>query len=421
MADGPRVTAHHPGAEGEVAYIIYTSGSTGEPKGVMIRQGSLLDYFYNHNRVLRFVAGSRVLSFAPFHFDVSIEDTLLPLSLGAFVYQFRGVPAGPLVLRILERERITHMIAVSSLLTLVTRDPDKLDSRRLSALQMVMTGAEVCDPKVINTWKQRLPGIRVINAYGPTEATIVCVTYTVESADHARRISYPIGKPLDGVDVRLMGEDGCITRAGDTGELWIGGSQVMAGYFQRPLETARALVLADGVCFYRSGDLCQWDADGNLQFVGRKDDEVKLGGRRVGLGELRDFVLAMREVSGVAVGTVLIGQMRHIALVAVTARPSSLLAELDRRLASLSVRLRPYVVALAAQPKLSSTGKLDEANLLSTLQDACTLHGATRYVSGGDGAFEPVARSDRADEYIRTGADDHPHASAGLGRDPGAA
>src|SRR5438105_11680131 len=116
--DQPTV-AHRPE---QAAYIIFTSGSTGEPKGVEISVASLLAYFGNHNEVLRFTPASRVLSLSPFHFDVSIEDTLLPLSLGAFVYQFRSVHAGAIMRAIIMREQITHLIAVSTLLTMITED-----------------------------------------------------------------------------------------------------------------------------------------------------------------------------------------------------------------------------------------------------------------------------------------------------------
>src|SRR5437588_3242812 len=186
--DNPQVDEEQP------AYIIFTSGSTGTPKGVVISHHNLLDYFYNHNQVLRFTSGSRVLSFAPFHFDVSIEDTILPLSVGAFVYQYRGMPIAALVRRVLIQNRITHMIAVSTVLTVITSDAS-LNPTVLPDLEMVMTGAEVCDPKIINTWKRNFPLVRVINAYGPTEATIVCLTHTMEEPEPDRTRSYPIGKP----------------------------------------------------------------------------------------------------------------------------------------------------------------------------------------------------------------------------------
>ncbi|MFC9492280.1 AMP-binding protein, partial [Streptomyces hydrogenans] len=152
------------------AYIIFTSGSTGEPKGVEITVANLVAYFGNHNEVLRFTPESRVFSLSPFHFDVSIEDTLLPLSLGAFVHQFRGMHAGAVMRAVITRERITHLIAVSTLLTMITEGGKHVTRENFPRLEMVMTGAEVCDPGVINVWKDGLPEVRVINVYGPTEA-----------------------------------------------------------------------------------------------------------------------------------------------------------------------------------------------------------------------------------------------------------
>jgi non-ribosomal peptide synthetase component F len=166
--------AHRPE---QAAYIIFASGSTGEPQGVENSVASLFAYFGNHNQVLRFTSESRVLSLAPFHVDVSIEDTLLPLSLGAFVYQFRNLPAGAVMRAVLGRERITHLIAVSMLLAMITGDGRQITQAKLSSLELVMTGAQVCDPAVMNIWKRQLPGIRVIHAFGPPEATVFSLSY----------------------------------------------------------------------------------------------------------------------------------------------------------------------------------------------------------------------------------------------------
>lgn len=269
------------------AYIIFTSGSTGTPKGVEIAVGSLRAYFRNHNRVLRFDAASRVFSLAPFHFDVSIEDTLLPLSVGAYVFQFRGVPAGAIMREALSREKVTHLIAVSTLLTLITGAPGDLNRNRFPALRAVMTGAEVCDPAIINAWKDSLPGVRLFNAYGPTETTIVCMNYEIEAVDTARANAYPIGRPLDGVEAMVVDHDSGerVSAQGVPGELWIGGPQVMNRYFDQPEETAKVIVERDGVRYYRTGDICSYDACGEIVFHGRADDEVKISGRRIHLGK----------------------------------------------------------------------------------------------------------------------------------------
>ncbi|MGY5535554.1 amino acid adenylation domain-containing protein [Streptomyces sp. C-3] len=373
------------------AYIIFTSGSTGEPKGVEISVANLVAYFGAHNEVLRFTPESRVFSLSPFHFDVSIEDTLLPLSLGAYVHQFRGVHAGAIMRAVITRERITHLIAVSTLLTMITEGGRQVSPETFPALEMVMTGAEVCDPGVINVWKTGLPAVRVINVYGPTEATIVCVAHEIAEADHERVGSYPIGRPLRGVVTRIVAEDGSeIREPGRTGELWIGGAQVMRGYFDQPEETARRVVEVDGVRHYRTGDLCAYDAGGDIVFRGRDDDEVKLAGRRIHLGEIRQTVLSCPGVERAAVAVV----PRHghdvIALV-VMAPDRAVVAQAEKRLAELlPTYMRPTLVAWSPELSVSSTGKTDEKLLMRRLAEAAREASATHYVLTPAGEAEPV-------------------------------
>ena len=370
----------------DTAYIIFTSGSTGEPKGVEISVASLVAYFGNHNEVLRFTPESRVFSLSPFHFDVSIEDTLLPLSLGAFVYQFRGVHAGAIMRAVIRRQRITHVIAVSTLLTMMTEGGRQVTREHFPDLRMVMTGAEVCDPGVINIWKAGLPDVRVINVYGPTEATIVCTAHEIERVDPERTGSYPIGRPLRGVVARIVADGAEVHGPGQVGELWIGGEQVMRGYLDQPEETARRVVEADGVRFYRTGDLCGYDQDGNIVFHGRDDDEVKLAGRRIHLGEIRQVVLGCPGVTRAAVA--LVGRHGHnvIALV-VMAPDQAVLAVVEQRLADLLPGyMRPTVTAWSPELALSSTGKTDEHRLMRRLAEAVRESSATRFTlsPGGD-------------------------------------
>ncbi|MGW4158346.1 amino acid adenylation domain-containing protein [Streptomyces sp. NPDC004788] len=374
----------------DTAYIIFTSGSTGEPKGVEITVANLVAYFGNHNEVLRFTPDSRVFSLSPFHFDVSIEDTLLPLSLGAYVHQFRGVHAGAVMRAVIRRERITHLIAVSTLLTMITEGGRQVTRENFPALEMVMTGAEVCDPGVINVWKTGLPEVRVINVYGPTEATIVCVAHEIERVDPERVGSYPIGRPLRGVAARIVADGAEVREPGRTGELWIGGEQVMRGYLGRPEETARRVVEVDGVRYYRTGDLCSYDENGDIVFRGRNDDEVKLAGRRIHLGEVRQTVLSCPGVERAAVA--LVTRLGHdvIALVVVAPDPA-VVADVEKRLAELLPGyMRPSVVGWSPDPAVSSTGKTDEKLLMRRLGEAAGQSNATRFVFTAAGDVEAV-------------------------------
>ncbi|MFF9342475.1 MULTISPECIES: amino acid adenylation domain-containing protein [unclassified Streptomyces] len=384
---------HGPGA---TAYIIFTSGSTGEPKGVEITVANLVAYFGNHNEVLRFTPESRVFSLSPFHFDVSIEDTLLPLSLGAFVHQFRGMHAGAVMRAVITREGITHLIAVSTLLTMITEGGKHVTRENFPRLEMVMTGAEVCDPGVINVWKEGLPEVRVINVYGPTEATIVCVAHEIERADPERVGSYPIGRPLRGVTARIMDDGTEVHEPGRVGELWIGGEQVMRGYHGQPEETARRVVEVDGVRHYRTGDLCSYDENGDIVFRGRNDDEVKLAGRRIHLGEIRQTVLSCPGVERAAVA--LVQRLGHDVIALVVMAPDrSVVPDVEKRLAELlPAYMLPTVVAWSPELAVSSTGKTDEKLLMGRLAEAVREASATRFVIAPDGDVEPVGEDGHA-------------------------
>ncbi|EPO1787278.1 amino acid adenylation domain-containing protein [Cronobacter turicensis] len=374
----------------DTAYIIFTSGSTGEPKGVEISVGSMKTYFRAHNEVLRFTPDSRVFSLSPFHFDVSIEDTLLPLSLGAYVYQFASLHAGPVMRAAIAREQITHLIAVSTLLTLITEGGKQIAPEHFSSLQMVMTGAEVCDPKIINLWKQNLPGIRLINAYGPTETTIVCLCYTIAQADPRRATSWPIGIPLRDVECLVLDDNGEPALPEAPGELCIGGPLVMKGYLDQPQETDKVIFVRDGVRYYRTGDICLMQSDGNVRYIGRRDDEVKIAGRRIHLGEIRQKCLSGVGVERAAVRVMEIRGKAQIAVV-LTGKNVARLPQIEEYLRSeLPHYMLPTIWGWADDVNLSSTGKTDERTLLDQLFSAA-MQNPCRYFQRPEGdTFIPL-------------------------------
>jgi len=359
-------------ADGDLAYIMHTSGSTGHPKGVMIEHGSVADYFYNHNRVLRFTDQSYCLSNAPFYFDVSVEDTFLPLSVGAAVYQYRGMHISALFLNLLSSEKITHLIAVSTVLTLITGDGQQLRKADLANLEMVMTGAEVCDVKILNLWKELLPHVRLINVYGPTETTIVCTAYTINGSDHGRNEFYPIGRQLENVVAVLMDDDNTpITTAGKRGMLWIGGRQVMRGYWKDPSLSRKVLAQYKGQPFYKTGDVCYYDDLGELVFCGRNDEEIKLNGRRINLAEIKRVMLQVEGVRVVSAGLINVNTKAALAAVAYSDSirdTNELSAVRDIMIGQLPLYMVPEYFGLINDPLLLPTGKSDDKRAIELLQ-----------------------------------------------------
>ncbi|PJN36372.1 amino acid adenylation protein [Streptomyces sp. CB02959] len=393
VLSGPATHSTVPHRPDQAVYIIFASGSTGEPQGVENSAAGLLAYFGNHNQVLRFTAESRVLSLSPFHVDVSFEDTLLPLSLGAFVYQFRNLPAGAIMRSVLGRERITHLIAVSMLLAMITGDGRQITRAKLPGVETVMTGAQVCDPAVMRIWKQQLPETRVVHAFGPPEATIFCLTYEIEDEAAEGGAAYPIGRPLRGMDAKIMKDGVELHQPGAQGELWVGGAQVMRGYFDDPGETARLVVDVDGTPYFRTGDICSYADDGNIVFHRHDDGEIRwLAGRRTHLSEIRRAALSCPGVDRALVAVVQRNQRDVVALV-VTSEAQRVVADVEAHLGGLLPGyMRPTLFAWSPAVSAASTAEADERQLVQRLAAAAQQSNSNYFARSADGAVEPIEK-----------------------------
>ncbi|ARF54330.1 amino acid adenylation domain-containing protein [Streptomyces gilvosporeus] len=264
----------------DLAYVLYTSGSTGRPKGVCIPHRAVDAFFGAVAGPMDLGPEARCLNTSALHFDVSVIDLLFPLHRGATVHLGPAVPLPGPTLQLIARERITHMAAVGSTLTLLAQHG--LESYDLSALRRVMTGAEILNPRTVQAWLAAAPHATVINGYGPTEATCVAIAEPISAREPERTAPYPIGRPLPGVELSFLGADGTVSADGP-GEILLSGPQLMAGYLGRPEEQARAF--HEGA--YRTGDQGHRDAQGTVHFAGRRDDEVKIRGYRINLNEIR--------------------------------------------------------------------------------------------------------------------------------------
>lgn len=269
------------------AYVIFTSGSTGEPKGVPVSRRNL-NAFYAAYRSLGWdmCEEDRVLQMFQLTFDVSVVSFLYPLSVGACVYT---VPDGGIrymsVMDIIDRCRITFATVAPSVLRLMAPYFSEI---HLPYLRFLAVTAEATDTGLADAFRPCIPNADIVNLYGPTEATIYCTSYRIPvqgCKQHNGIIS--IGRPFPGVEAVIEGDDGMPAGTGEKGELLIGGPQVMDGYWKDPGRTSESFVIsADGKRFYRTGDICYMDADGDIMYCGRKDTQVKVQGYRVELGEI---------------------------------------------------------------------------------------------------------------------------------------
>ncbi|SHF01502.1 non-ribosomal peptide synthetase [Streptoalloteichus hindustanus] len=276
------------------AYVVHTSGSTGEPKGVVVSHTGVGALVASQRERLGVGPGSRVLQFAPVSVDAAFWEICMGLLTGAALVLApadRTLPGRPLA-RTLTEHRITHLTLPPSALAELSPHDDVL------ADATVVVAGEAFPADLARRWA---PGRRVVNAYGPSETT-VCATM---SDPLSGKENPPIGRPVRGTRVRVLGPDLTPVAPGETGELYVAGPGLARGYRGRPARTAERFV-ADpfgprGTRMYRTGDLVRRRADGELEFVGRADDQVKVRGFRVEPGEVEAALVDHPAVARAAV------------------------------------------------------------------------------------------------------------------------
>src|SRR5437660_3291263 len=278
------------------AYCIYTSGSTGRPKGVLIDHRNIVDFYEGAAEVYDVRAESVCASFSPLHFDVFLMDMLFPLAQGARLHVHDDIVFSDLLFQTIATNNVTHFSAWGLMLGLIAQ-ASEFGATPLPHLQTVLTGTDIPNVDTVQKWLRAGTGVKVINAYGPTEVTCGCTAYTIRDHEPGRKELYPIGRPFKHVQTFLVGSEGeRITQSDVPGELYIGGTQVMRGYWNLAAETEAAVTYLDGIRCYRSGDFCMYLEDGNLFYLGRKDNEVKIGGYRVHPNEVRRAINSVPNV-----------------------------------------------------------------------------------------------------------------------------
>jgi D-alanine--poly(phosphoribitol) ligase subunit 1 len=348
------------------AYMIYTSGTTGAPKGVRAPERALLSAAIAAAGAFGFEPSTRSLCVSSFHFDGSFGTVFPTLMMGGSLF----IPKREdlLFLRrffsaVLD-DGITHTAFSPSYLRLLLSS-SRLPTLARSPLKTLGLGGEECLALDVTRLWEVLPELRVFNRYGPTETTIAVPTYEVSRADAASgRI--PIGPPHDRVSFHLVDEDGNVVEGADeTGELWIGGAQLMRGYWRD--EPYSAEVLRDdiipGKTLYKTGDLVWRDVAGRYFYAGRVDDVVKRNGVRISLTEV---ALALRRVEGVSAATCLLTDLDgRTALAAFVEAPEDMTPQVLLGAAGeyLPAAMLPDEVFVVPKLPMTTSGKVDRARL----------------------------------------------------------
>lgn len=286
-------------------YSIFTSGSTGVPKGVVISHRGMIDLADWLVETFLFTEADALGNQTPFYFDGSVKDICICLKSGAtlnvigkkyFTFTKQLMP-------FLNDRHITAILWATSAIVLVGNS-DILSVALPEHLRLVTFAGEAMPAKQLRTWQEKLPNVRFVNLYGPTEITVDC-TYFDVTRQYADDEYIPIGKACRNMQVLVLKDDDTEAAVGEVGELCVRGTGVALGYYGNRTKTDEVFVqnplnpLYNDI-IYRTGDLVKPEADGNLVFVSRKDFQVKHKGNRIELGEIEVAVNAIEGVTNAA-------------------------------------------------------------------------------------------------------------------------
>ncbi|MBL6449163.1 amino acid adenylation domain-containing protein [Fulvivirga sp. 29W222] len=282
---------------GDVAYIIFTSGSTGKRKGVEITHKALINLCNWYVQHLEIGSDDNILLLVPLSFDASIKNILAPLMAGARLTLLDDSVKDPAeIARIIDREGVTHINCVPSAFEPVLQSAKKDNYKALASLKCVALGGESADVAVLQEWMDSTHcQSRIMNLYGPTEGTDTNTAYLVNEETLRELDTMPIGTPISNNNVYILDQYARLVPNGVRGEICIAGTGVARGYLNNAKLTAASFVndpfTEEDKKMYRSGDVGKWLPNGNIEFAGRIDRQVKVRGYRIEPGEIESALL----------------------------------------------------------------------------------------------------------------------------------
>jgi len=363
---------------GNLAYVIYTSGSTGRPKGVAVAHASVANLLDHWLERVGAVPGEAAALWSSFGFDVSVQEILLPLTSGGTLHlvpeAIRTDPAA--LLDWMREQRIVQGYLPPAFVKWIAEAPKE----RLAglALRQLLVGVEPLPEQSLHRMAELLPGLAIVNGYGPTESCVYSSAY-LDIRPLARQC--PIGRPLANTRIYLLDERLEPVPLGVSGEIHIAGAGLARGYLGRPGQTAERFLPnpfgPPGARMYRTGDLARQLPDGNIEYLGRRDHQVKLRGFRIELGEIE---AALLDLAGVREAAVLLdadaaGEPRLVAGIGRPGegeprQPGEWREALAERLPGYML---PAVFVELAQLPQTPNGKLDRAALLALARSGAPL------------------------------------------------
>ena len=346
-------------------YSIFTSGSTGVPKGVVISHRGMIDLANWLVETFDFTENDALGNQTPFYFDGSVKDIVICLKSGATlnVIGKKYFTFTKLLMPLLNDRKITAILWATSAIVLVGNS-DILNIALPEHLRIVTFAGEAMPAKQLRTWQEKLPNVRFVNLYGPTEITVDCTYFDVER-QYADDEYIPIGKACQNMQVLVLKDDDTEAATGEVGELCVRGTGVALGYYGNRAKTDEVFVqnplnpLFNDI-IYRTGDLVKQDEDGNLIFVSRKDFQVKHKGNRIELGEIEVAVNAIEGVTNAACIFDHDNDKLVLYYTTVDGQPMDIINQVKER---IPVYMFPEIVNHLVQMPYNLNGKIDRIEL----------------------------------------------------------
>ncbi|MED0669707.1 amino acid adenylation domain-containing protein [Aneurinibacillus aneurinilyticus] len=292
------------------AYMIYTSGSTGRPKGTVIVHQSAVNLLVYLRKPYACMPDDVFLQFASYSFDASIAETFSALFWGARLHLLSNMERVAIeeFANAAERVKATGALALpTAFFKQIAAYLEDNSIRKLRTIKRIIVAGEALTGETVRLWQKRFGlDINIFNAYGPTECTVGTTIYLVEKEVPSEQVYIPIGKPYDNYETYIIDPNGKLCPIHVPGELYIGGAGLAKEYLNKPDKTAEAFIPhlfsdAPGARLYKSGDIVRLLADGNIEYVGRKDNQVKIRGHRIEMDEIEDAFAKQQDVEHVAV------------------------------------------------------------------------------------------------------------------------